>query len=105
MVARVCGRIGTVVRDFADAYIGRYIAEAEESQHKLPAVIEHRDVRSRELIQAGLARVESAGGSCHDLLMVGRIVLNPFPRAAPHQTAERERQNQDSHFRIRLTEV
>jgi len=93
------------VRHFADAYIGRYITEAEESQHELPAVIEHRDVRPRELIQAGLACVETAGGSCHNLLMVGGIVLNALPRAAPHQTAEPERQNQDSHFRIRLTEA
>jgi len=105
VIALACRRIGTVVRDFADAYIGRYITEAEESQHKLPAVIEHCDVRLRELIQAGLACVETAGGSCHDPLMVGRIVLNPLPRAAPHQTAERERQNQDSHVRVRLTEV
>ena len=105
MVARVCRRIGAVVRDFADAYIGRYITEAEESQHELPAVLQHRDVRSRELIQAGLACVETAGGSCHDLLMVSRIVLNPLPSAASHQTAERERQNQDSHFRNRLTEA
>src|ERR1700723_3674281 len=105
MVARSCRRIGAVVRDCADAYIGRYITEAEESEHKLPAVLEHRDVRLRELIEAGLACAETAGGSCHDLLMVGRIVLNPLPRAASHQTAERERQNQDSHFRVRVTGV
>ena len=104
MVARFCRRIA-VVRDFADAYIGRYITEAEESQHELPTVLEHRDVRPRELIHAGLACVQTAGGSRHDLLMVGRIVLNPLPRAAPHQTAERERQNQDSHFRVRVTGV
>jgi hypothetical protein len=87
----------------ADANIRGDITEAEDSQHELAVVLQHLDVGVRELIEARLACVETVSGSGHNLLMIDGIIVDPLPSAASHQREDREEQNQDSHFRIRLT--
>jgi len=47
----------------ADANIRGDITEAEDGQHELAVVLQHLDVRVRELIEARLASVETVSGS------------------------------------------
>src|ERR1700682_1984605 len=102
LTSQVWRRSGAVVGG-ADASIRGDITEAEDGQRELPVVLQHLDVRVRELIHARLAAVETVSGSGYNLLMVDGIVLDPLPSAASRQIEEREKQNQDSHFGIRLT--
>jgi len=87
----------------ADANVRGDITEAEDGQHELPVVLQHLDVGVRELVHARLASVETVSGSSHNLLMIDGIILDTLPSAASHRTEDREKQNQDSHLRNRLT--
>src|ERR1700682_1037662 len=92
LTAQVWRRSGAVVGG-ADASIRGDVTEAEDSQRELPVVLQHLDVRVRELIHARLASVETVSGSGHNLLMVDGIVLDPLPSAASHQIEDREKQD------------